>query len=42
MNVVKQKTYPNGLRLIVKQLDGVFSVSSGILVGAGSDRKSVV
>ena len=34
--MVKQKTYPNGLRLIVKQLDGVFSVSSGILVGAGS------
>lgn len=34
--MVKQKTYPNGLRLIVKQLDGVFSVSTGILVGAGS------
>lgn len=34
--MVKQKTYPNGLRMIVKQLDGVFSVSTGILVGAGS------
>ena len=34
--MVKQKTYPNGLRMIVKQLDGVFSVSAGILVGAGS------
>lgn len=34
--MVKLKTYPNGLRMIVKRLDGVFSVSSGILVGAGS------
>ena len=34
--MVKQKTYANGLRMIVKRLDGVFSVSTGILVGAGS------
>ena len=34
--MVKIKTYPNGLRLIVKRVDGVFSVSAGILVGAGS------
>ncbi len=36
MKMVKQKTYPNGLRMIVKRLEGVFSVSTGILVGAGS------
>ncbi len=34
--MVKQKTYPNGLRIIVNRLDGVFSVSCGVLVGAGS------
>ncbi len=34
--MVKQKTYKNGLRLIVKPTDGAFSVSCGVLVGAGS------
>lgn len=38
--MVKQKTYKNGLRMIVKRLDGVFSVSTGILVGAGSRYES--
>ena len=34
--MVKLKTYPNGLRLIVKSLEGVLSVTAGVLVGAGS------
>ena len=34
--MVKQKTFANGLRLIVNGIDGAFSVSCGVLVGAGS------
>ncbi len=30
------KRYPNGLRLVVKRIDGLLSVSMGILVGAGA------
>lgn len=30
------KTYPSGLRLVVKRMDGLLSVSMGVLVGTGS------
>ncbi len=30
------KTYPNGLRLIIEKMDGLFSVSTGVLVRTGS------
>ena len=30
------KRYPNGLQLVVKRIDGLLSVSMGILVGAGA------
>lgn len=30
------KTYPSGLRLVVKQMEGLFSVSMGMIVGTGS------
>ena len=30
------KRYPGGLRLVVKRIEGVFSVSMGVLVGTGS------
>ena len=34
--MIKVKEYENGLKLIVKDMPGVLSVSAGILVGAGS------
>ena len=34
------KKYENGFRLIVKKIDGLLSVSAGILVGAGSANES--
>ena len=34
--MVKQKTLKNGLRVIVKQMEGLYSVTMGILVGTGS------
>lgn len=34
------KEYENGFRLIVKKIDGLLSVSAGILVGAGSANES--
>ncbi len=34
------KEYENGFRLIVKKIDGLLSVSTGILVGAGSANES--
>ena len=34
------KTFPCGLRLIVKKIDGLLSVTTGILVGAGSSNES--
>lgn len=33
--MVQTKTFPNGLRLIVKPMDGLFSVTMGVLVGTG-------
>ncbi len=36
----KVKTYPGGLRLVMKRLDGVYSVSTGIYVGAGSSDET--
>ncbi len=35
-NMVKIKNYPNGLRLAVHTQEGAYSVSCGVLVGAGS------
>ncbi len=34
--MVYEKKYANGLRLIVKKMDGLYSVSMGILVGTGA------
>jgi len=34
--MVKYKTFDNGLKLIVKKIDGLLSVTTGIMVGAGS------
>lgn len=34
--MVRSHTFENGLRLVVKQMDGLLSVSMGILVGAGA------
>jgi len=38
--MVETKTFPNGLRLIVKPMDGLFSVTMGIIVGAGGAYES--
>ena len=34
-------TLPNGIRLVVNKMDGMYSVSIGILVGAGSVNESL-
>lgn len=34
--MVKEKRYENGLRVIVRQMDGLYSVTMGILVGTGA------
>ena len=34
--MVYEKKYGNGLRLVVKQMEGLLSVTMGILVGTGS------
>lgn len=34
--MTKSKTYDNGLKIIVKQMDGLLSVTTGILVNTGS------
>ncbi len=34
--MIYNKTFDNGLRLIVKKMDGLFSVTTGFLVGTGS------
>ncbi len=34
--MVYEKRYPNGLRLVVKQMEGLLSVTTGILVGTGA------
>ena len=36
MDSVYSKKFSNGLRLVVKKMDGLLSVSMGILVGTGS------
>lgn len=36
MDMIYHKKFPSGLRLVVKKLEGVLSVSMGILVGTGS------
>ncbi len=33
--MVKEKRYPNGLRLVVKQMPGLYSATIGIMVGTG-------
>lgn len=38
--MVFTKTYQNGLRLIVNKMDGLFSVSSGIMVKTGSANET--
>lgn len=34
--MVYEKKYPNGLRLVVKKMDGLLSVTAGIIVGTGA------
>ena len=34
--MVFEKKYDNGLRLVVKQMDGLMSVTMGVLVGTGA------
>ena len=34
--MVYEKKYPNGLRLLVKKMEGLYSVSMGIFVGTGA------
>ena len=34
------KTYDSGLKLIIKKMEGLFSVSTGILVGVGSRNET--
>ena len=34
--MVYEKKYENGLRLVVKKMEGLMSVSMGILVGTGA------
>ena len=36
MDLVYSKKFPSGLRLVVKKMDGLLSVSMGVLVGTGS------
>ena len=36
MDKVYSKKFPSGLRLVVKKIDGLLSVSMGLLVGTGS------
>ena len=35
------KRYDNGLRLVVKKMDGLMSVTMGIIVGAGAAMETV-
>ena len=34
--MIYSKKFPSGLRMVVKQMDGLLSVSMGVLVGTGS------
>ncbi len=38
--MVQVKRYPNGLRLVVKQMQGLMSVTMGILVGTGGSMET--
>ena len=38
--MVYEKRYSNGLRLVVKQMEGLLSVTTGILVGTGSSSET--
>ena len=38
--MLKVKTYENGLTLVVKKMDGLLSVSAGILVKAGAANET--
>ena len=38
--MVFYKTYDNGLRLVVDKIEGLFSVSAGVLVKTGSANES--
>ena len=38
--MIYEKRYPNGLRLVVKQMDGLHSVTMGILVGTGASAET--
>ena len=38
--MVHEKRYSNGLRLVVKQMEGLLSVTMGILVGTGSSSET--
>ena len=34
--MIREKRYPNGLRVVVRQMPGLYSVSIGVLVGTGA------
>ena len=34
--MIASKTLPNGVKLIVKRMEGLLSVSMGVLVGTGA------
>ena len=36
MQMIYSKKFPSGLRLVVKKMEGLLSVSMGVLVGTGS------
>ena len=38
--MVFEKDYENGLRLVVKKMDGIFSVAMGIMVGTGAANET--
>ena len=38
--MINEKKYPNGLRLVVKQMQGLLSVTMGILVGTGGGAET--
>ena len=42
MDMVYHKKFPSGLRLVVKKMEGLLSVSMGVLVGTGSCYESAV
>ena len=42
MDMVYHKKFPSGLRLVVKKMEGLLSVSMGVLVGTGSCYETAV